>query len=66
MHEYFIGLLRDVSFDENLFMRELQKSRRWLNPDEYALVLQWVSDQYGEKYSSYCSPAESEYDIQIN
>lgn len=56
MQDYFIEKLKKVSFDRTLFLKEFQKSRRWLKQDELANVEQWARlhhldklEQTGEK-----------------
>ncbi|KAF0199880.1 MAG: hypothetical protein FD166_308 [Bacteroidetes bacterium] len=42
MQDYFIEKLKRVSFDRTLFLKEFQKSRRWLKQDELDKVEQWA------------------------
>ncbi len=42
MQDYFIEKLKRVSFDRTLFLKEFQKSRRWLKQDEMDKVEQWA------------------------
>jgi hypothetical protein len=60
MQEYFIEILQKVSFDKILFLKELQKSRRWLKPEEYELVLNWAKEHHGNMIEAGENPAEFE------
>jgi hypothetical protein len=66
MQKYFIEILQKVSFDKILFLKELQKSRRWLKPEEYANVLHWACENYNEMFETVEKPAESECIRQVN
>lgn len=46
MHEYLIEELVKVSFDRSLFLKELNKSRRWLTTDEWEVLYGWAEDNY--------------------
>jgi len=50
MQEYFKERLKRVSFDKLLFLREFQKSRRWLNPKELAELATWAERHQKERY----------------
>lgn len=50
MQEYFKERLKTVSFDKLLFLREFQKSRRWLNPKEQAELSKWAERHHKERY----------------
>jgi len=49
MVEYIKEILTKVSFDNELFMKELHKSRRWLTPEEWNTVLQWANRFHKDK-----------------
>lgn len=65
MQEYFIEILQKVSFDRDLFLKELQKSRRWLKPEEYAIVLKWAYEHYSDKFETGEKSAEYEHINQV-
>ncbi|NTW25856.1 MAG: hypothetical protein HGA37_14260 [Lentimicrobium sp.] len=50
MQEYFKERLKIVSFDKLLFLREFQKSRRWLNSKELAELAKWAESHQKERY----------------
>ena len=39
-----------VSFDRNLFQRELKKSFLWLSKDDAEALRRWALSQYSHKY----------------
>jgi hypothetical protein len=65
MQKYYIEILQKVSFDKILFLKELQKSRRWLKPEEYANVLKWAYEHCNEKFETVEKHAEYECNNQI-
>jgi hypothetical protein len=46
MHEYLIEVLTKVSFDRSLFLKELNKSKRWLTAEEWEVLYGWAEDNY--------------------
>ncbi len=66
IEDYFIEMLQKVSFDKYIFLKELQKSRRWLKPDEYAKVLKWANDNYIDKFEQGEKIAEYEHFSKVN
>lgn len=49
MTNYIIELLTKVSFDRELFLKELNKSRRWLNQEEWSMLIRWVHKNHMDK-----------------
>lgn len=49
MTDYIIEMLSNVSFDKEIFVRELNKSRRWLNQEEWNLLMRWVRKNHLDK-----------------
>ena len=50
MLDYQKTILNKVSFDKNLFRKELKKSYKWLKNDEIKNLSSWVKDQYYRMY----------------
>jgi len=48
MLEYFKTILEKVSFDEELFRKELKKALSQLDADESVKLRQWVAQNYKE------------------
>lgn len=46
MEEYIRDILNRLSFDRELFLKELLKSRRWLTQDECDLLDTWVLENH--------------------
>ena len=57
MLEYVKTILGKVSFDNELFMRELKKALAQLSPVEQGQLENWLRDNYGERYSEMQSTA---------
>lgn len=51
MLEYVKTILGKVSFDNELFMRELRKALTQLPPAEQGQLENWLKDNYGERYA---------------
>lgn len=49
MTDYIIEMLSNVSFDKEIFVRELTKSRRWLNQEEWNNLMSWVRKNHMDK-----------------
>lgn len=49
MVDYIIENLVKVNFDKNLFIKELEKSRRWLTFDEWEVLIDWVKEFHLDK-----------------
>jgi len=49
MLDYQKEILEKVSFDQELFSKELKKSYQWLKPSELSELLSWVSDKFKTK-----------------
>ena len=45
-------VLEKVSFDKNLFVKELKKSIEWLSQQEQSILYRWCLQQFGSKYGS--------------
>ncbi len=50
MLEFCKRVLSKVSFDRQLFAKELKKSTRWLKGDELRALRDWCLGQYGGRY----------------
>lgn len=46
MLEYQKSVLQKLSFDSYLFIKELNKSIKWLTKKEYITLLKWVRKNY--------------------
>jgi hypothetical protein len=46
-----IKLLEKISYDKNLFKREIIKSFRWLKSYEIVLLHKWLKKNYGKTHS---------------
>jgi len=49
MTDYIIEMLSNASFDKEIFVRELNKSRRWLNQEEWNILMRWVRKNHMDK-----------------
>lgn len=49
MVDYVIENLTKVNFDKSLFIKELEKSRRWLTIDEWEILIEWVTEFHIDK-----------------
>jgi len=52
MLEYTKTILRKVSFDAELFKKELQKSLKWLNNDDVNSLYNWLIENYYHSHKS--------------
>lgn len=50
MQEYFKERLKTAGFDKLLFLREFNKSRRWLNQKELKELAEWAVRHQKERY----------------
>lgn len=50
MLEFKKRVLQKVSFDLELFEKELGKAAKWLMDDELAELRQWCNDTFSDKY----------------
>ncbi len=50
MLEYTKTILKKVSFDQQLFERELNKALRYLRLPEIKELEHWILDQFGKQY----------------
>lgn len=51
MLEYQKLILEKVSFNKELFKKELSKSHNWLNSYEFNLLLYWALKTFNYKYA---------------
>ena len=51
MFEYSKEILTKVSFDRNLFNKELKKAITWLKKDERKMLMMWCLATFGNRYS---------------
>ncbi len=52
MLEYTKTILRKVSFDAELFQKELKKALKWLNDDDLSDLYIWLVDNYYNSHKS--------------
>ena len=45
-------VLRSVSFDKNLFKKELVKAKRWLKNEEVLALKAWCLATFGAEYAA--------------
>jgi hypothetical protein len=57
MFEYSKEILTKVSFDKELFRKELIKAIKWVTADERKLLLLWCLATFQDKYGSIISQA---------
>lgn len=57
MFEYSKEILTKVSFDKNLFKKELRKAIKWLKYDERKMLMIWCLATFGNKYGDVISQA---------
>jgi len=50
MLKYTKTVLQKVSFNKDLFKKELQKSMRWLRKDEVIVLQTWCVINFGSMY----------------
>lgn len=50
MLEYSMAVLEKVSFNRDLFRKELEKSKRMLKEDEIELLRAWCRTSFTDKY----------------
>ena len=50
MLEFCKIVLNKVSFDHNLFQKELTKSIQWINQSDAESLRQWCMETYGNRY----------------
>ena len=50
MFEYSKEILTKVSFDKNLFSKELRKAIQWLKKEERKMLMVWCITTFGHKY----------------
>ena len=50
MLEFSKHILKSVSFDKNLFRKELTKMLNWAKPDEALLLKAWCIATFGHMY----------------
>lgn len=51
MLEFSKNILNKVSFDRNLFKKELVKSFKWLNRNEILALKVWCIAKFGSQYA---------------
>lgn len=50
MLDFVKHVLTQVSFDKDLFRKELKKGLRWISPGERALLLTWCIAHFGQTH----------------
>lgn len=66
MVDYIIQNLLQVSFDKGLFIKELEKSRRWLTYDEWEMLIEWVKEFHIDKIMDVDTSFHKKTDIKID
>ena len=61
MLKYTMTILQKVSFDKDLFKRELRKSLKWLKRDEVLALQAWCAINFGVIYSDVISEVFKSY-----
>ena len=61
MLDYQKTILEKVSFSKELFKRELSKSHKWLNLDEFGDLIVWATDNFGKIYSEIIFRVSNKY-----
>ena len=61
MLKYTMTILQKVSFDKDLFKRELRKSLKWLKRDEVLALQAWCAINFGVTYSDVISEVFKSY-----
>tara|TARA_R110002049_G_scaffold215987_4_gene387399 strand:- start:869 stop:1054 length:186 start_codon:yes stop_codon:yes gene_type:complete len=51
MYEFSKRILQKVSFDKDLFRKELMKAKRWLKRDESLMLKAWCLANFGHLYA---------------
>ena len=57
MLEFSQHILKSVSFDRNLFKKELKKMLLWAKPDEALLLKAWCVATFGHLYGDVITDA---------
>ena len=57
MFEYSKEILTKVSFDRELFRKELLKAIKWLTTDERKLLMIWCLATFQDRYSTIITQA---------
>lgn len=57
MLEFSQHILKSVSFDRNLFKKELKKMLLWAKPDEALLLKAWCIATFGHLYGDVITDA---------
>ena len=65
MLEYVKTILIKVSFDKNLFKRELEKSIKWLTKDEIIELKQWALARFKYIYDDIINEVFADYEYSI-
>lgn len=50
MLDYTKTILHKVSFNKNLFHKELCKAISWLTPNDREMLYDWCKSQFGDQY----------------
>ena len=66
MLEYIIEILKKVSFDRVLFMKELNKARRWLTQEEMTSLMKWANENHPDKIEQMDKSRETKYSSLVN
>ena len=61
MLKYTKTILQKVSFDKDLFKRELKKSIKWLKRDEVIALQTWCAINFGAVYNDVISEVFKSY-----
>jgi len=63
MLDYVKTILIKVSFDQNLFKKELEKSLQWLEAEEILKLKDWVVEKFNHMYKDIISDVFSKYKL---
>ncbi|MGB0870285.1 MAG: hypothetical protein ACPG6V_04175 [Flavobacteriales bacterium] len=61
MLELCKNVLKEVSFDRHLFIKELGKSIEWIKTNEVVQLKQWCIQEFGDKYGEVITDVFSNY-----
>jgi len=63
MLDYVKTILIKVSFDQNLFKKELEKSLQWLDAEEILKLKDWVVEKFSHMYKDIILDVFSTYEL---
>ena len=63
MLDYVKTILIKVSFDQNLFKKELEKSLQWLEAEEVLKLKNWVVEKFNHMYKDVINEVFYTYEL---